>query len=84
MSAHCAHLRRVTAAELARRFSAMSDMALHEPLVVTKNGRDRLVMLGLDEYNHLRDLVTDGQSETGREGSELSEAPPADTAKEPY
>ena len=42
---------------MAKRFSMYCDLALNAPIVVTKNGRDRLVMLGVDEYNFLQDLV---------------------------
>lgn len=48
---------------MAKRFSMYCDLALNAPIVVTKNGRDRLVMLGVDEYNFLKDLVQQsGQS----------------------
>ncbi|MFV0280229.1 MAG: type II toxin-antitoxin system Phd/YefM family antitoxin [Rhodoblastus sp.] len=50
-------MKRVTSAEAARNFSQLSDLALGEPVVVTKNGRDRLVMLGIDEYNFLIDTL---------------------------
>ncbi len=50
-------MKRVTSAEAARNFSRLSDLALGEPVVVTKNGRDRLVMLGVDEYNFLIDMI---------------------------
>ena len=50
-------MKKVSSAEMAKRFSMYCDLALNAPIVVTKNGRDRLVMLGVDEYNFLRDLV---------------------------
>ena len=50
-------MKRVTSSEAARNFSELSDRALNEPVVVTKNGRDRLVMLGIDEYNFLLDTI---------------------------
>ncbi len=52
-------MKRVTSSEVARNFSQLSDQALSEPMVVTKNGRDRLVMLGVDEYNFLIDTIDD-------------------------
>lgn len=52
-------MKRVTSAEAARNFSRFSDLALNEPVVVTKNGRDRMVMLGIDEYNFLIDTIDD-------------------------
>ena len=50
-------MKRVTSSEAARNFSQLSDLALSEPVVVTKNGRDRLVLLGIDEYNFLIDTI---------------------------
>ena len=32
----------------------MADKALTEPVTITKNGRDRLVMLSADEYERLK------------------------------
>lgn len=52
-------MKRVTSAEAARNFSTLSDAALSEPVVVTKNGRDRLVLLGIEEYNFLIDMIDD-------------------------
>ncbi|MEI9997094.1 MAG: type II toxin-antitoxin system prevent-host-death family antitoxin [Rhizomicrobium sp.] len=43
-----------TAGELVRQFSHYSDMALKEPLVVTKNGRPRHVLLSVEEYERLK------------------------------
>ncbi len=48
---------RVSSGELIRKFSQFCDTALREPIIVTKNGRDRLVLISIDEYNHLRDLL---------------------------
>ncbi|HMK90672.1 MAG TPA: type II toxin-antitoxin system prevent-host-death family antitoxin [Methylocystis sp.] len=56
-------MKKVTSADMARKFSEYCDLALNEPIVVTKNGRDRLVLLGVDEYNFLRDLASDRQKE---------------------
>lgn len=50
-------MKRVTSSEAARNFSQLSDLALGEPVVVTKNGRDRLVLIGIDEYNFLIDTI---------------------------
>ncbi|ARN79811.1 type II toxin-antitoxin system Phd/YefM family antitoxin [Methylocystis bryophila] len=52
-----AGLKRVSSAEMAKRFSAYCDLALNAPIIVTKNGRDRLVVLSIDEFNFLRDFV---------------------------
>jgi PHD/YefM family antitoxin component YafN of YafNO toxin-antitoxin module len=42
---------------MAKKFSMYSDLALGEPIVVTKNGRDRLVILGVDEFNFLQEML---------------------------
>lgn len=48
--------RKVTtsAAGLVRQFSRYSDLALARPVVVTKNGRPRNVLLSFDEYERLK------------------------------
>ena len=40
-----------TAGELVRQFSHYSDLALKEPVVVTKNGRPRNILLSVEEYS---------------------------------
>ena len=45
---------RVTAAEFIKRYGSLADRALNEPLTITKNGRDRLVLLSVDEYARLK------------------------------
>jgi len=48
---------RVSVKELLRNFSLLSDKALNEPVIITKNGRDRLVLLSVDEYLLMRDMI---------------------------
>ena len=43
-----------TAGELVRQFSHYSDLALKEPVIVTKNGRARNVLLSVEEYERLK------------------------------
>lgn len=43
-----------SAAEVVRQFSHYSDLALVEPVVVTKNGRPRNVLISVEEYERLR------------------------------
>jgi PHD/YefM family antitoxin component YafN of YafNO toxin-antitoxin module len=50
-------MRHVTTAELIRSFGTYSDIALSEPVVITKNGRERLALLNVDEYNFFRHAV---------------------------
>jgi PHD/YefM family antitoxin component YafN of YafNO toxin-antitoxin module len=45
---------RVTASEFQKAFGAMSDTALKEPVTITKQGRDHLVVLAADEYQRLK------------------------------
>ena len=44
----------VTAAEFQRHFGRYQDEALTQPVVITRNGRERLVMLSADEYRRLK------------------------------
>lgn len=45
---------KATAGELAKQFSHFSDVALVQPVVVTKNGRARNVLLSIEEYERLK------------------------------
>ena len=50
-------MRRVSSAELVRSFSVHTDAALAEPIVITRNGRDRLVILNVDLYRDILALA---------------------------
>jgi prevent-host-death family protein len=52
---------RVSVKELLRNFSRLSDKALSEPVIITKNGRDRLVLVSIEEFSMLSDM-TGGES----------------------
>ncbi len=43
----------VTSAEFQRNLGLYQDKALSEPVTITKNGRERLVLLSVDEYQRL-------------------------------
>lgn len=43
----------VPAGEMVREFSHYSDVALAQPVVVTKNGRPRNVLISFEEYERL-------------------------------
>ncbi len=43
-----------SAGELVREFSHYSDVALAKPVVVTKNGRPRNVLISVEEYERLK------------------------------
>lgn len=45
---------RVTTAEFIKNYGTLADRALAEPLTITKNGRDRLVLVSAAEYDRLR------------------------------
>ena len=48
---------RISAAEFAKKFGELSDEALAQPLIITRHGRDRLVVMSLAKY---RQLTTPG------------------------
>jgi PHD/YefM family antitoxin component YafN of YafNO toxin-antitoxin module len=44
---------RVSSAEFIRNYGLLSDKALGEAVTITRNGRDRLVLMSADEYERL-------------------------------
>jgi prevent-host-death family protein len=44
----------VTAAEFQRHFGRYQDEALTQPVAITRNGRERVVMISVDEYRRLK------------------------------
>jgi prevent-host-death family protein len=44
----------VTAVEFQRHFGRYQDVALTEPIAITRNGRERIVILSVDEYHRLK------------------------------
>lgn len=45
---------RVSSAEFQRNIGRYQDMALVQPVAVTRNGRDRTVMISVEEYHRLK------------------------------
>ena len=45
---------RVSSGELQRKIGHIQDLALVQPVTITTNGRDRLVMLSAEEYRRLK------------------------------
>lgn len=45
---------KVSAGELQKKIGQIQDMALVDPVTITNNGRDRLVMLSVEEYRRLK------------------------------
>jgi prevent-host-death family protein len=43
-----------SAGDLVRQFSHYSDVALGRPVIVTRNGRPRNVLISVEEYERLR------------------------------
>jgi prevent-host-death family protein len=45
---------RVSSADFLKNYGQLTDKALSEPVTITRNGRDRLVVLSVDEYARLK------------------------------
>lgn len=45
---------KVTATEFQQHFGRYQDEALRQPVAITRNGRERLVMLSAEEYRRLK------------------------------
>jgi len=45
---------KVTTADFIKNYGRLADKALSEPVTITKNGHDRLVVLAADEYARLK------------------------------
>jgi PHD/YefM family antitoxin component YafN of YafNO toxin-antitoxin module len=45
---------KVSSAEFIKNYGTLADKALQEPVTITKNGRDRLVVISSEEYGRLR------------------------------
>lgn len=46
----------VTATEFQQNVGSYSDAALKEPVIITSHKRDRLVLMGVEEYTRLKKL----------------------------
>jgi len=44
----------ITSVEFQRHFGRYQDEALKEPVSITRNGRERIVVLSAEEYNRLK------------------------------
>lgn len=44
----------ITSADFQRNFGRYQDEALKEPIAITRNGRERLVVLSTEEYQRLK------------------------------
>jgi PHD/YefM family antitoxin component YafN of YafNO toxin-antitoxin module len=48
------HEMKATTADFIKNYDTLADKALSEPVTITKNGRDRLVMISAEEYARLK------------------------------
>jgi prevent-host-death family protein len=44
---------RVSSAEFLKKYGALSDKALSEPVTITRNGRDRLVLMSAEAFERM-------------------------------
>ncbi len=47
-------MRKITSSELQRQIGAQLDAAQRQPVVIASNGRERAVLLSMDEYERLK------------------------------
>ncbi len=47
-------MRRVTATDFQKKIGLYQDMALKEPLAITRNGHEKIVVLSAEEYHRLK------------------------------
>jgi prevent-host-death family protein len=45
---------KVSTADFIKHYGTLADRALSEPVTITKNGRDRLVVISAEEYGRLQ------------------------------
>lgn len=46
---------KVSSADFIKNYGTLADKALQEPVTITRNGRDRLVLISSEEYGRLRE-----------------------------
>lgn len=45
---------KVSSADFIKNYGTLADKALQEPVTITRNGRDRLVLISSEEYERMR------------------------------
>lgn len=55
----------VTSTEFQQNVGSYSDAALREPVIITSHNRDRLVLMGVEEYKRLKKI--EGQVDKERQ-----------------
>lgn len=75
---------RVTASEFLQAFGALSEKARREPVVITKHGRDSLVVMSAEEWERLkrRDRASARRASLATNGSRPCAAPKCPTNSE--
>jgi prevent-host-death family protein len=76
---------KISSAEFQKNFGRYQDIALTQPVTVTRNGRERTVLLSVEEYARLkrRDRLVMGIADFTAEDIEAiaRAVPPADAAR---
>ncbi len=47
-------MRRISSTDFQKKIGLYQDLALAEPLTITRNGRDKVVLLSAEEYDRLK------------------------------
>ena len=76
---------RVTASEFQNAFGSLSDKARNQPVVITKHGRDSLVIIPIEEWERLkrRDRQVGLTAELSDEWIEAVRTAPTPPARDP-
>ena len=68
-------MKKIKSAELVRSFSRYSDQAVTEPVLITRHGHDRLVLLSADTYYRLLAASAERGENEPRHASGSTSAP---------
>ena len=63
-------MNRISTVDLIRNFSVHGDEAMSKPVIVTKNDRDRLVLISIEQYGKLKQAYDSLRGQYGRNASE--------------
>ena len=73
----------VTAAEVSKNFGAYQDAAVREPVVITKNGRPRTVLMAYEDFVRLSKRDRRVQRTAELNEAEIAEVEAAEMTPEP-
>lgn len=51
-------MQKVTATEFQQNVGLYNDIAMREPVIITKQGREKLVIMSIEDYNSLKSVDT--------------------------